>query len=67
MILTSDNKWIIVTMTLDYYNNGGGQQVPLSIVTLTFDGNHLYFAYRSEKFDMGGLNSFPYQTYFQSE
>jgi hypothetical protein len=49
-------------MTLDYYNNGGGKQVPLSIVTLTFDWNHLYFTYRSEKFDMGGLTSFPYQT-----
>jgi len=38
------------------------------MVTYTFDWNHLYFAYRSEKFDMGdmgdmgGLNSFPYQT-----
>lgn len=48
-------------MTLDHYNNGDGEQVPLSIVTLTFDWNRLYFAC-CEKFDMGGLNSFPYQT-----
>ena len=32
------------------------------MVILTFDWNHLYFDYRSEKFDMGGPNLFPYQT-----